>query len=146
MNETIVLTRNGVWLSDGTEITHDPTLRLFAKSLKKDGQGYFLQVGRETKRIVVEDTAYFIHRIDGSPESGYELWVNDETREKLRPETLSYRPGRLTCLLTRGEEAKFLSPAYFDLLRELQEDGKSYFLSIGGKRVELSGKGEAPKQ
>lgn len=135
--EVIVLSQNGVWLSDGTEITHEPTRRLFARSLKKDEQGYFLQVGRETKRIEVEDTAYFIHRIDGDPQRGFQLWVNDETQEPLDPATLDYRPGRLTCRIKKNpvEEAKFLHSAYFDLLKDLQEDSKSYFLQFGQART-----------
>ena len=143
--EVILLTRNGIWLADGTEITHEPTRRLFAKSLKKDEKGYFLQVGRETKRIEVEDTAYFIHRIDGDPQVGFKLTINDETQETLDPGTLTYKPGRLTCRIkgNPGEEAKFLHSAYFDLLKDLQEDSKSYFLNFGGKdriRITLSGK------
>ncbi len=144
-NEVIILTRNGVWLADGTEISHEPTRRLFAKSLKKDAAGYFLSIGRETKRITVEDTAYFVHRIDGSPNAGFELWINDETHEKLVPSTLEYRPGRLVCRIKSGakegaEKAKFLHAAYFDLLKSLEEDSKSYFLKIGGVRVELASK------
>src|SRR4051794_32128958 len=76
--EVIVLTRNGVWLADGTEITHEPTAKLFARSLKKDERGYYLHIGRETKTIEVEDTAYFVTRIDGSPFEGFQLSINDE--------------------------------------------------------------------
>ncbi len=141
--EVIVLSRQGVWLADGEEITHEPTRKLFARSLKKNQEGYYLQIGRETKKIQVEDTAYFVIRIDGSPAQGYELWVNDETREKLDPETLRYRPGRLTCQIKKKkEEAKFLHAAYFDLLKDLQEDDSSYFLQIHSKRISLAGKKE----
>lgn len=137
--EVIVLNRNGLWLSDGQEISHEPTRRLFAKILKRDAQGYFLQIGRETKRITVEDTAYFIHRIDGSPERGFELWLNDETRERLEPSTLSYRPGRLACRIKSGqEEAKFLHAPYFDLLQHLEENRDGYFLKIQGQNVRLA--------
>ncbi len=140
--EVIVLTKNGVWLADGTEITHDPTRRLFAKSLKKDKAGYFLHIGRETKRIDVEDTAYFVYRVDfieGDPDRGVELWINDETKERLDPFTLQYRPGRLVCKIKNGkEEAKFLHAAYFDLLKDLKEDRTHYYLLFGKRRVNLA--------
>ena len=144
-NEVIVISKNGVWLADGTEITHEPTRKLFARSLKKDSQGYFLQIGRETKRIQVEDTAYFVHRLEGDPTTGYELILSDESREILDPETLQYRPGRLVCKTKDGkEEAKFLHSPYFDLLKHLQEDSKSYFLEFGsgnsGIRIQLAPK------
>lgn len=140
-NEVITLTRSGVWIADGMEITHEPTRRLFARSLKKDERGYYLHVGRETKRIDVEDTAYFIHRIDGDAAAGYELWLSDETKESLDGASLSYRPGRLVCRIKGGsEEAKFLSAAYFDLLRGLEEDARTYFVIIAGARIELARK------
>jgi hypothetical protein len=144
--EVIVLTRNGDWLADGTEITHEPSAKLFARSLKKDEQGYYLHIGRETKRIQVEDTAYFVVRIDGNPNNGFVLSINDQTQEKLQPGSLKYRPGRLTCSIKGGqEEAKFLHASYFDLLKHLQEDQRSYFLEFEGSekgktRVELSAK------
>ncbi len=142
-NEVIIVNKQGVWIADGHEITHEPTRRLFARSLKRDEKGYFLKIGRETKRIEIEDTAYFVHRIDGDPESGMTVWLNDEQQEKLKPESLRYRPGRLTCLVTRDgqpEEAKFLHAAYFDLLKHLGEDGTIYFLDFAGTRITLSKK------
>ncbi|MEO5971237.1 MAG: hypothetical protein ABIQ95_15015 [Bdellovibrionia bacterium] len=130
-NEVIVLTNNGIWIADGTEISHEPTRRLFARSLVKDEKGYHLQIGKETKAIRVEDTAYFIHRIDGSSEEGYKLWINDETQETLDPTTLKYQPARMTCKIKKGaEDAKFLHSAYFDLLKTLKQDAMSYYLEF----------------
>ena len=65
--EIIRLTRDGIWLADGEEISHEPTRRLFARSLKKDEKGYFLHIGREMRRIEVEDTAYFVEGLEGRP-------------------------------------------------------------------------------
>jgi hypothetical protein len=140
--EVITLTKNGVWMSDETEIDHEQTVRMFARSLKKDAEGYYLQVGRDTKRIIVEDTAYFVLGIEGAPQTGFQIRINEGSIMPLDPTTLTYRPGRLTCQFTRPdgvkEEAKFLHAAYFDLLRGLEEDGKSYYLEIQGKRVVLA--------
>jgi hypothetical protein len=138
-NEVIKLTQNGVWLSDEIEIDHEQTVRMFAKNLKKDAEGYFLQIGRETKRILVEDTAYFVTRIEGTLATGLGVCLNDDTREQLDPATLRYRPGRLTCRIHHGqEEAKFLHAAYFELLRDLNEDDRSYYLNFGDTRIELA--------
>ena len=137
--ETLVLTRNGIWLADGIEITHEPTRDLFAQNLKKDAQGYFIQVGYEAKRIQVEDTPYFILRLERSKEGDIVLFLNDKTQEKLAPETLHYVPARLTCKVHQGEEAKFLHAAYFDLLKDLEEDDLGYFLTFfsHGKRIRI---------
>jgi uncharacterized protein len=138
-HEVIMLSKNGIWYADGIEITHEPTLKLFAKNLRKDQDGYFLQIGRETKRIHVEDTAYFVHRIEGNPENGYRVYLNDETQEPLDPHTLAYRPGRLTCKAKNAfEEAKFLHAPYFDLLKELKEDTATYFIEVGKAKIPLA--------
>lgn len=138
-NEVIRLTKNGVWLSDTVEIDHEQTRRMFAKSLEHDAQGWLLKIGRETKRIEVEDTAYFVTRIEGSATQGFEVCLSDESREKLDPSTLSYRPGRLVCRIKKGkEEAKFLHAPYFEILKDLEEDDTSYWLKLGGKRVQLT--------
>lgn len=144
-NEVITLTRNGVWIADGVEISHEPTRKLFAKSLKRTEKGYSLFIGRESKEIHVEDTAYFVIRVDhlsDHPTNGdVELLFNDERKEILRPATLKYRPGRLTCVRQEeGEEAKFLHSAYFDLLKDLEEDNAHYFLTLRGQRFNLSKK------
>ena len=99
--EVIILNRYGIWLADGIEITHEPTRRLFARSLKRDpsNKNYYLEVGREKKQIQVEDTPYFILRIDGDSSTGYELSLNDETREPLSGSKI--RP----CRLIRGFQA-----------------------------------------
>ena len=138
-NEIITLTRNGLWIADGTEISHEPTRQLFARSLKKDALGWFLAIGRETKRISVEDTAYFIHRIDGTHAEGFTLWISDETRERLDPRTLAYRPERLTCWIKSGaEEAKFLHAPYIELLREITEERGEYWLEIAGEKIRIA--------
>jgi hypothetical protein len=149
--EVIVVNKDGIWLADGSEITHEPTRRLFARSLKKDSEGYFLSIGRETKRIVVEDTAYFVERIvtNGS-NSIMTLHLSDATQETLNPDTLRYSPGRLTCRIKNGsEEAKFLRGPYYEILREVKESGeeqhgesdvepgKTYFLNLNGKKIRL---------
>jgi hypothetical protein len=138
--EVIVLTKNGVWLADGEEISHEPTRKLFARSLQKTESGYFLKIGRESKFIQVEDTAYFVVHLEGSSGDGYELSLSDGTREVLDSSTIRYKPGRLTCKIKGGaEEAKFLHPTYNEILHDLQEDGRSYFLRFGkpSVRVEL---------
>lgn len=152
--EVIVLTERGVWMADGTEITHEPTRTLFARSLMRGPKGYSLVIGHETKWIDVQDTALFVHALRGDAVSGWELVLSDGSREALNPPTLSYRPGRLTCRVKVGasgpargellplcdEEARFLSAPYMDLLRDVEKDGTGYYLVIAGRRVEL-GKG-----
>jgi hypothetical protein len=137
--EVIILTQDGIWLADGDEITHEPTRKLFAKSLKHDAEGYFLAIGRETKRIEVEDTAYFVERMDEHPED-LRLSISDESVEMLDPKTLNYRLGRLTAKIKNGqEEAKFLRAPYYELLKKAHEEAGAYYLVINGKKTFLGG-------
>ncbi|MGE0614347.1 MAG: DUF1285 domain-containing protein [Bacteriovoracia bacterium] len=139
-NERIVLNRDGVWLADGTEITHEGTRRLFARSLRLEPDGWWLIVGRERKQIEVADTPYFVERIEGAPERGYVLFLNDETSEPLDPASLAYKPGRLSCRAKGEFTAKFLRAPYFDLLKHLQEDDHHYYLTLQNRRFELARK------
>lgn len=135
--ETILVKANGEWWADGREITHLPTLRLFQRSLKKDKNGYFLQIGKETKPIEVEDTAYFVEAIHGSPLEGFTLQLSDQTQELLNPTQLSFRPNRLIYRTQSGENAKFLRRPYLDLLNYLEEENSTYFLLIEGQKIIL---------
>ncbi len=136
--EVIRLTSNGVWMSDETEIDHQNTVTLFFKSIRKDDQGYFLQVSHEIKRIVVEDTAYFVVGLEGTADAGYTLLLSDDTKEPLRPETLKYQEGRLTCQVHASQdEAKFLQKTYMEILKNIKQEGQDYTLDLAGRTVIL---------
>lgn len=139
--EIIRLTREGIWLADGLEITHAPTRDLFARSLAKDEAGYFLHIGFEMKRIEVEDTAYFVTQISGNSQDGFELTLNDQTKERLNAKTLRYQPGRLTCTIKNQEGspevAKFLRNPYWELLQNAQDIDGKFYLRIEGEWIGL---------
>jgi hypothetical protein len=144
-NEVIRILKNGTWIADESEITHEPTQKLFAKSLFKNEKGYYLKIGRETKTILVEDTAFFVIRVDGEPhgKDGVTLTLSNEQKLRLNPSTLHYRPGRLTCSVKTPNieeeiEAKFLSAPYFDLLKHLEEDHDSFFLDFEAPKARVT--------
>jgi hypothetical protein len=139
--ETIRLTKDGVFLSDGEEISHARTVGAFHRHLGRDDEGWFIRIGRDFKRIEVEDTARFVSGIEWSGAEGnasVELTLLDGTRERLDPETLTYRTDRLTCRVRGGkEEAKFLRKPYLELLMRALAEGDGYALSIGGRTIRL---------
>ena len=137
-NEVLRLTKDGVWMSDETEIEHENTLAAFSKSIRRDEQGYFIQISHETKRIIVEDTAYFVTGLEGSVQSGYTLLISDGSREKLDPKTLRYTSQRLICLIkSKQEEAKFLHKAYDEILSQLDQDSTHFFIRIENQKILL---------
>jgi len=119
-HEIIKVDKNGIWLSDGEPITHEKTLIAYNRFLGKDDQGYYIQIGNNFKRIEVEDTAYFITTVFKKEHEDWQIRLSDGTYETLDPQTLRYKPQRLTCLVkNKQHEAKFLSQAYHDSLKDL---------------------------
>lgn len=137
--ETIRLTKEGVFLSDGEEITHEKTIAAFHRFLDRDGEGYFIRIGRDFKRIEVEDTPRFVTDIAWRGENEpVELLLASGDRERLDPSTLAYQPGRLTCRVRGGgEEAKFLRRPYLELLMHALADENGYAIRIAGQTIRL---------
>jgi hypothetical protein len=142
IHEEIILTKEGVWLSNGEEITHGGTVRAFSKNLFRCKEGFEIRLGNEKKVIHVEDTIYFIVGASGDPTQGFELRLNDQRLVHLNPTTLQYRPGRLTCKVEHPndqthEEARFLSPAYYEILKYIEPHPKGFEITIEGSKVLL---------
>ncbi|NDG84076.1 MAG: hypothetical protein EBX52_03440 [Proteobacteria bacterium] len=138
--EDLILTRNGVWLSNGEEITHEKTMLAFSRNLYRCKDGFEIRIGSERKTVHVEDTLYFVTGIEGDPAIGYTLRLNDGRLVNLEPETLRYGPGRLTCSVSHPnegthEEARFLSPAYYGILNHLESDPDGFRITIEGKTI-----------
>ena len=141
--EQIILTKNGVWLSNGEEITHEGTVLAFSRNIYRGKNGYELRIGNEHKQIFIEDTMYFITSIEGVPELGFTIRTNDQRVGELDPATLQYKPGRLTCKVPdpktgMNEEAKFLSAAYYEFLKYVEHDETSYWITVEGQKIILS--------
>jgi hypothetical protein len=143
-NETIRLTKDGEFLSNGEPITHDRTIEAYHRHLRRDAEGWFIEIGNNLKRIEVEDTGYFVRDIEWSGEAGsrgerVELLLSDGARETLDPGTLSYRPDRLVCMVKGGHEtARFLRKPYHELLLRALHSGTRYELRIGGRAYALT--------
>lgn len=141
INEQITLSREGVWLSNGEEITHEATVRAFFRHLEQDPAGqWWIRIGNEKKPVLIEDTPAFVRAVSGSAEQGYllELLGRDPAdTERLEPSSLRYSPGRLTCRTREGREARFLRAPYHEFLRILQKDEAGYFVVIQGVPVRI---------
>lgn len=140
-NETIRLTRDGIFLSNGEPITHERTIEAYHRFLRRDQDGYFIQIGKDSKRIEVEDTARFVREVEwiGNAHSErVELTLADGAKETLNVSTLSFRPDRLTCRV-KGlqEEAKFLRKAYLEFLMHALQDGEKLTVKIAGREYKV---------
>lgn len=137
--EKIVLKKDGTWFADGVEITHDQTRELFGRSIHWDPQArrFCLKIGYETMYIEVEDTPFFVKALEKADRVAV---LSDERRIELNAARLRYEKEALYLELDDGLRAKFLSAPYYQLLKHLEEDGASYFLTIAGQKATLSPK------
>jgi len=105
-----------------------------------------LRVGREECPVEAEDAPFVVTTIEFVPAGpGKEeiLWItlNDETREKLNPETLRIAPDHVPyCQVRKGLfEARFSRNAYQIMAPHIQLDEKEnrFFLPLNGKKYFL---------
>jgi len=135
--------RDGNWYSDEDRIDNARIALLFSRSIKRNPDGsYFLQVGDERASITVEDTPYVVKSIDGSPQRGFVIKLNDDETEPLDPSTLEIGSDNVLYCQARNKtfRARFLRPAYYELSRYFEPDRTGGFsISVGGKRYQIGG-------
>ena len=140
----IKIDKDGRWFCQGEEITHRRTYLLYCRGLTRDESGrILLRVGREECPVEVEDAPFVVATmefissgLDGRESIG--LTLNDETREKMAPETLRIGLNHIPyCRVREGLfEARFSRNAYQILAPHIQLDEKEnrFFLSLNGKK------------
>ena len=134
--------RDGRWYSDDEVIPNRAICRLFSQHLRvlPDGRGR-LEIGEDKADVIIEDTPWVVTAVDGDPESGFAVVLNDDTREPLDPATLAVgRDDVLYCRVKGGAyEARFLRPAYYALMRHADSaPGVGAVLAIGRRRVPIA--------
>jgi hypothetical protein len=143
----IKIDKEGRWFFQGEEITHRKTYLLYCRSLTRDDSGrMILRVGREECPVEVEDAPFVVMTLEFVPpgpngEEGIWITLNDETREKLAPQTLRIGPENIPyCRVRNGMfEARFSRNAYQVLLPHIHPDEQEnhFFISLNGKKYHL---------
>jgi len=138
----ITFGKDGRWYSDGELIPNRAIGRLFSRTLQilPDGRAR-LELGEDRADVVIEDTPWVVTEVDGGPAQGFTVVLNDETREPLDPATLRVGAGNvLYCRVKAGaHEARWLRPAYYDLMRHAETaPGGEVVLPVGGRRIRLA--------
>ena len=135
--------KDGRWYSDDEPIPNPAICRLFSRAMRvlPDGRGR-LELGEDKADVMIEDTPWVVVGIDGDPRRGFTLTLNDETHEPL--DAGSLRVGAehvLYCRVKGGaHEARFLRPAYYDLMRHAETGpAGEAVLPIGRERVAIRG-------
>ncbi|HEY6395617.1 MAG TPA: DUF1285 domain-containing protein, partial [Candidatus Binataceae bacterium] len=120
--------RDGNWYSDDERIDNPAIALLFSKSIHRNPDGtYFLKVAEERASVTVEDTPYVVRSIEGDASSGFQIVLNDETREPLDPPGLEIGAQNVLYARVKNGEfrARFLRPAYYHLSDLFEGDDRN---------------------
>jgi hypothetical protein len=135
--------KDGRWYSDDEVIPNRAICRLFSRAMRvaPDGRGR-LELGEDKADVIIEDTPWVVVGVEGTPAAGFTVVLNDESREPL--DARSIRVGTehvLYCRVKQGAyEARFLRPAYYELMRHLEAGpGGESVLPVGGARIPIRG-------
>lgn len=136
---TIVLTRDGRFLHDGTPIEHEGIVRAFRRWLARDEAGRFVLRANEREwcYLTVEGAAIWVEDVALEGERAtVGLW--DGTREPLDPTTLHVELDGVLACTVRGLPARFSRHAQLALGERLEPAPEGGFvLTLGGRRYPL---------
>jgi uncharacterized protein len=139
----ITFGRDGRWYSDDEPIPNRAIQRLFSRTLKvlPDGRAR-LELGEDKADVIIEDTPWVVTAVEGEPGTGFTVVLNDETREALDPASLRVGQANvLYCRVKGAHEARFLRPAYYQLIRHVESgSGDDIVLPVPGRRVRIRGR------
>lgn len=126
--------KSGNWFQDGIKIRHRGTYLYNNRLLDVDREGqFFIDEGSGRLYAEVEDAPFvvkMIHRRGGE----FYLRLNDETEEALDFGSLRMSGENVPYAMVKNGrfEARFLRPAYYELMKYADKDGSDYFIETGG--------------
>ena len=140
----IAIDREGVWFHEGEEVTHPGMLANLQSDLRRDAQGYYLQVGIVRVPVDVEDTPFVVERVERDGDRLTTI-LNDMSREPLAPETLHFTDTGTPYSSVKGGmyEARWSRAATYQLLQHVEPDasGEKGTLVLGTRRYLVPGLG-----
>ncbi len=135
----IFIDKRGNWFQDGMKITHKWTYLENNKNLDVDENGrFFVDDGFGKVYVEVEDTPFVVKMINKKGESFYTS-LNDETTEymDLKDTWLSSDNVLYTKVKSGKYAARFASPAYYELMKHLEQEGSDFYIQADGQRVRI---------
>lgn len=135
--ERITLDAEGRWWHEGDPIDNPRIVELFNRSIERTAGGtYVLHIAPYTYPIEVEDTPYFVRRIELAGDT-VRLYLSDGSDEKLDVSSLRSRAGRgFYCAVKGGAfAARFSRPAYYALAEHVEESSGGFTLILGSSRT-----------
>jgi hypothetical protein len=139
---TIRFGKDGRWYCDDEPIPNRAICQLYSRTLRilPDGRAR-LELGEDKADVVIEDTPWVVTGIDRGPSGDFTVTLSDGTREPLDPASLRTSGEHVLYCRVKGgaHEARFLRPAYYELMRHTEAGpAGECVLTVGNRRVVLS--------
>jgi hypothetical protein len=130
---------DGSWRVGELHVIHPPTLRYLKSHLVFEEGGAFVVDGAHRMAVAVGGPAFVASRlvIDG-PAGSARVVLDDGSEETIREDSLGMDPttGRFECTVRGGQARAVLSrPAHQTLLAHVGQEGGSFFLQAGERRL-----------
>jgi len=132
--------RDGDWYDEGVQVTHPGILANLRSNLKKDADGFFIQM-RVRIPVRVDDAPWVVTRIEARRGALHAI-LNDATEEGIDPATVRLGTGEVPYCAVKGGvfAARFSRAATFQLLALADYDEASGrgALRLGGREYPLA--------
>lgn len=114
--------KDGRWYCDGETIANQAICRLYARTMTIDPEGRArLELGEDRAEVEIEDTPWVVTTVEGDPGGGFQVVLNDETRETLDADSLRVSPEHVPyCRVKDGVEVRMLRKAWNELMRHAE--------------------------
>ncbi len=135
--------KDGRWYADDEPILNQRIVQFFSRHLVRQPDGsYRIEVGWDTAPVEVEDTAYVVEHVWGDQNCGFEVELNDGTREPLAVESLVAGAENVLYCAAKGgsERVRFLRSAYYQLAPYIEEAEPGKFVVRSGSKTVTIGR------
>ncbi len=137
----IFIDKKGNWFQDGIKITHRWTYLENNRNLDIDvEERFFVDDGFGRVYVEVEDTPFVVKMVN-KKDDGFYATLNDETTEEIQLENTWINNGNVLYTMVKNNKYKgrFLSPAYYELMKHLEQEGNDFFIRVkGGRKIKIN--------
>jgi hypothetical protein len=139
--EGVRVAADGSWRVGGFLIQHEPSLRYLKARLVFEDEGVFIRDGSQSMPVEVEGPPFEVVRLLLDEETpAARITLDDGTEETIGDDSLGMNPdsGRFECRVRKGRARAVLSrAAHQTLIENAREDGGSFFLAVGRRRIPI---------
>ena len=136
----IFIDKSGNWFQDGIKSTHRWTYLANNKNLDIDEQGrFFVDEGTGKVYVEVEDTPFVVKMINKKNDKFF-LILNDETVEEFQLDNIWFNNENVPYTRIKNDKynARFLRPAYYELMKYAEQEGDDFYFKSEGKKIKIN--------